>query len=225
VFKVLGTENPADLMTKVLGLKDIQSRLGERNISVSGKGHETMGEFPEVRWDNSSGISRVKQEWPARDKDRALRGGKKTPWADLEDDSETDWDMPVLIPVEKNVRSVEVSWDMGSHGRRLRPRNVGKANVLSCLGHESPRNIGKADFLSGLGYDLSEPLYNRGVGDLGSLGEVSPLGRVLMGIDDRHLDGRRGGVSNMALFRTHFGSRHKPAESAWDSVSIGTLFT
>ncbi len=27
VRKVLGTQNPADLMTKILGLKDIQSRL------------------------------------------------------------------------------------------------------------------------------------------------------------------------------------------------------
>ena len=34
VSKVLGTENPADLMTKLLGLKDIVSRLKRMNIRV-----------------------------------------------------------------------------------------------------------------------------------------------------------------------------------------------
>ena len=34
VSKVAGTENPADLMTKLLGFKDIKSRLGRMNLRV-----------------------------------------------------------------------------------------------------------------------------------------------------------------------------------------------
>ena len=34
VSKVLGTENPADLMTKILGIKDIRDRLGRMNIRI-----------------------------------------------------------------------------------------------------------------------------------------------------------------------------------------------
>ena len=35
VSKILGTENPADLMTKLLSLKDIVSRLQRMNIRVA----------------------------------------------------------------------------------------------------------------------------------------------------------------------------------------------
>ena len=34
VSKVLGIENPADLMTKILGIKDIRDRLGRMNIRI-----------------------------------------------------------------------------------------------------------------------------------------------------------------------------------------------
>ena len=34
VDKVLGTENPADLMTKILGIKDIDNRLEGMNITA-----------------------------------------------------------------------------------------------------------------------------------------------------------------------------------------------
>ena len=34
VSKVLGTENPADLMTKILGIKDIGNRLGRMSMRI-----------------------------------------------------------------------------------------------------------------------------------------------------------------------------------------------
>ena len=34
VSKVLGIDNPADLMTKILGIKDIRDRLGRMNIRI-----------------------------------------------------------------------------------------------------------------------------------------------------------------------------------------------
>ena len=34
VSKVAGTENPADLMTKLLGIRDVKSRLGRMNLRV-----------------------------------------------------------------------------------------------------------------------------------------------------------------------------------------------
>ena len=35
VFKMPGDENPADLMTKVLGIKDIETRLGKMGMVLA----------------------------------------------------------------------------------------------------------------------------------------------------------------------------------------------
>jgi hypothetical protein len=37
ISKIPGEENPADLMTKILGMKDIESRLAGMNIKVEKK--------------------------------------------------------------------------------------------------------------------------------------------------------------------------------------------
>jgi hypothetical protein len=37
ISKIPGEENPADLMTKILGMKDIESRLTRMNIKVEKK--------------------------------------------------------------------------------------------------------------------------------------------------------------------------------------------
>jgi len=143
VFKVLGTANPADLMTKVLGLKDIKSRLGEMNLLVKGKGHETMGEPPEVHWDKNEKecqreVSKVSQDMPVGKKDQALRKSSKVQWADLGDDS--DEDMPSVIPVTREIGSVQAeeaekkNWDKvfsGSHGGELRHRAAQEHQDLS----------------------------------------------------------------------------------------------
>ena len=49
VSKVLGDKNPADLMTKILSTKDIQSRLDKMNLVATWiKGVETLEGYPLV---------------------------------------------------------------------------------------------------------------------------------------------------------------------------------
>ena len=43
VSKVAGEENPADLMTKILGMADITSRLAHMNIRIINDGGKTVG--------------------------------------------------------------------------------------------------------------------------------------------------------------------------------------
>ena len=104
------------------------------NLLVTGKGHEDMGEFQDENWDKNEGncqreVFKVCQDMPAGKKDRALRNRSKVQWADLGDDS--DEDMPILIPVIRDIGCVEVekaeekTWDnliCGSHGGEARLR-------------------------------------------------------------------------------------------------------
>ena len=59
VVKIIGLENPADLMTKVLGVRDIRDRLGRMNIRLEGtEGEEgetvtgCLGFCGPERWDD-----------------------------------------------------------------------------------------------------------------------------------------------------------------------------
>ena len=45
VSKVVGEENTADLMTKILGMADIISRLAHMNIRIANDGGKTMGGY------------------------------------------------------------------------------------------------------------------------------------------------------------------------------------
>ena len=97
VIKIPGETNPADLMTKYLGTKEIEVRLDRMGIEVRPKrwrecgelrgekdGKLVKGRWSEEEGDEEAGLEEALQWWKGRETQKGGRGGRGRKWCEAQ---------------------------------------------------------------------------------------------------------------------------------------------